>query len=194
MKVLNGGKNMIQSNDLRAGMSIMEDGNLYQIMGTSQNKTAQRQMIIKAKVKNMRTGSVVELSFIGGSKVELAHIDKRDMQYLYDAGEAIVFMDEATFEQIEISKENLEWELNFMTESSVVTVIFFQTEVLGVDLPEKISLKVIETEPAVKGDTTSNAQKYATVETGYETRVPLFVNQGDHVVLSTTDGKYQSRG
>lgn len=185
---------MIQSNDLRAGMSIMDDGNLYQIMGTSQNKTAQRQMIIKAKVKNMRTGSVVELSFIGGSKVELAHIDKRDMQYLYDAGEAIVFMDEATFEQIEISKENLEWELNFMTESSVVTVIFFQTEVLGVDLPEKISLKVIETEPAVKGDTTSNAQKYATVETGYETRVPLFVNQGDHVVLSTTDGKYQSRG
>ena len=91
---MNGGKNMIQSNDLRAGMSILQDDNLYQIMNTSQNKTAQRQMIIKAKVKNMRTGSVVELSFIGGDKVNLAHIDKREMQYLYDAGEAIVFMDE----------------------------------------------------------------------------------------------------
>lgn len=184
---------MIQSNDLRSGMSILHEDNLYQIMTTSQNKTAQRQMIIKAKVKNMRTGSVVELSFIGGDKVTLAHIDKREMQYLYDAGEAIVFMDEESYEQIEIPKSQLEWELNFMTENSVVTVIFFQSEILGVDLPEKIALKVIETEPAVKGDTTSNAQKYAIVETGYETRVPLFVNKDDSVILSTTDGKYQSR-
>ena len=184
---------MIQSNDLRSGMSILQDDNLYQIMTTSQNKTAQRQMIIKAKVKNMRTGSVVELSFIGGDKVNLAHIDKREMQYLYDAGEAIVFMDEESYEQIEIPKSQLEWELNFMTESSIVTVIFFQSEILGVDLPEKIALKVIETEPAVKGDTTSNAQKYAIVETGYETRVPLFVNKDDSVILSTSDGKYQSR-
>ena len=184
---------MIQSNDLRSNMSIIHEDNLYQIMSTSQNSTAQRQMIIKAKVKNMRTGSVVELSFIGGDKIKLAHIDKREMQYLYDAGEAIVFMDEENYEQIEIQKEQLEWELNFIAANSVVTVISFGTEILGVDLPEKIALEVTETEPAVKGDTTSNAQKYATVETGFETRVPLFVNQGDSVYLSTTDGKYQGR-
>lgn len=193
MEVLNGGKNMIQSNDLRTGMSILHEDNLYQIMGTTQNSSAQRQMIIKAKVKNMRSGSVVELTFIGGDKIKLAHIDKREMQYLYDAGEAIVFMDEENYEQIEIQKDQLEWELNFITEGSVATVIFYQSEILGVDLPEQIALKVTETEPAVKGNTTSNAQKFAIVETGYETRVPLFVNQDDSVYLSTTDGKYQGR-
>ena len=92
---------MITSNDLRSGNAIIYEGNLYQVLDTSQNKTAQRQMIIKAKVRNMRTGSVVELTFIGGDKLEQAIIDKREMQYLYDAGDALVFMDGETFEQLE---------------------------------------------------------------------------------------------
>ncbi|CAM3573037.1 elongation factor P [Erysipelothrix urinaevulpis] len=184
---------MIQSNDLRSGMSILHEGNLYQVLDTSQNKTAQRQMIIKAKVKNMRTGSVVELTFIGGDKLQPAHIDKRDMQFLYDAGEAIVFMDEESYEQIEIPKSQLEWELNFMKENSIVTVVFYESEVLGVNLPEKISLEVTEAEPAVKGDTATNAQKNAKLETGFDIRVPLFIEQGQIVIVNTTDGKYAGR-
>ena len=184
---------MITSNDLRSGNAIIYEGNLYQVVDTSQNKTAQRQMIIKAKVRNMRTGSVTELSFIGGDKLEQAMIDKREMQYLYDAGEALVFMDGQTFEQIEIDKSRLEWEMNFIKENADIEVVFYEEEILGVNLPDKIALKVIEAEPAVKGDTATNAQKNAKVETGFEIRVPLFISEGDTVLISTSDGKYSSR-
>lgn len=184
---------MITSNDLRSGNAIIYEGNLYQVIDTSQNKTAQRQMIIKAKVRNMRTGSVVELTFIGGDKLEQAIIDKREMQYLYDAGDALVFMDGETYEQIEIDKSRLEWEMNFIKENGDVTVVFYENEVLGVNLPDKIALKVIEAEPAVKGDTANNAQKNAKVETGLEVRVPLFIGEGEIILINTTDGKYSGR-
>lgn len=184
---------MIISNDLRSGNAIIYEGNLYQVVDTSQNKTAQRQMIIKAKVRNMRTGSVTELTFIGGDKLEQAIIDKREMQYLYDAGEALVFMDGETYEQLEIPKSNLEWEMNFMKENADITVIFYESEVLGVTLPEKMALKVIEAEPAVKGDTATNAQKNAKVETGYDVRVPLFITEGEIILINTNDGKYAGR-
>ncbi|AMS11059.1 elongation factor P [Erysipelothrix rhusiopathiae] len=184
---------MIQSNDLRAGMSIIYEDNLYQVLDTSHNKTAQRQMIIKAKVRNMRSGSVTELTMIGGDKVEQAHIDKRVMQYLYDAGEELVFMDGETYEQLEIAKSRLEWEMNFMKENQDITVVFYESEVLGVNLPEKIALTVTQAEPAVKGDTATNAQKNAVVETGLEIRVPLFISEGEVVLVNTTDGKYSGR-
>ncbi|QIK70150.1 elongation factor P [Erysipelothrix sp. HDW6C] len=184
---------MISSNDLRSGMSILVEGNLYQVIDTSHNKTAMRQMIIKAKVRNMRTGSVTELSFTGGDKVDQAHIEKRPMQYLYDAGDDVVFMDTETYEQIEIAKDRLEWELNFMKENSDVTVIQFENEILGVNLPEKIALVVTTAEPAVKGDTATNAQKNAIVETGYEVRVPLFISEGEVILINSNDGKYSGR-
>ncbi|WP_159636423.1 elongation factor P [Erysipelothrix anatis] len=184
---------MISSNDLRSGMSILHEGNLYVVIDTSHNKTAQRQMIIKAKVRNMRTGSVTELSFIGGDKIEQAHVEKRPMQYLYDAGDMIVFMDNETYEQIEIDKARLEWELNFMKENSEVTVVVYESEILGVTLPEKIALTITQAEPAVKGDTATNAQKNAVLETGYEIRVPLFISEGEVVVVNTSDGKYSGR-
>ncbi|WP_323615540.1 elongation factor P [Erysipelothrix rhusiopathiae] len=184
---------MIQSNDLRAGMSIIYEDNLYQVLDTSHNKTAQRQMIIKPKVRNMRSGSVTELTMIGGDKVEQAHIDKRVMQYLYDAGEELVFMDGETYEQLEIAKSRLEWEMNFMKENQDITVVFYESEVLGVNLPEKIALTVTQAEPIVKGDTATNAQKNAVVETGLEIRVPLFISEGEVVLVNTTDGKYSGR-
>lgn len=184
---------MITSNDLRSGMSIQQDGNLYIVLDKSNNKTAMRQMIIKVKVKNMRTGSVTELSFTGGDKVEPAHIEKRPMQYLYDSGDNVVLMDGETYDQIELSKESIKWELNFMKENAEVTVVQFENEILGVILPEKISLLVTEAEPAVKGDTATNAQKNAVLETGLEIRVPLFIDAGETVVVNTTDGKYSGR-
>ncbi|AMC93351.1 elongation factor P [Erysipelothrix larvae] len=184
---------MISSNDLRSGMSIIYDNNLYQVLDISHNKTAMRQMIVKVKVKNMRTSSITELSFTGGDKVEPAHIDKRSMQYLYDAGEGLVFMDAETYEQIEIPKERLEWEMNFMTSNLDVTIVMYENEVLGVQLPEKIALTVTEAEPAVKGDTATNAQKNAVVETGYAVRVPLFIDQDEVILINTNDGKYAGR-
>lgn len=184
---------MISSNDLRSGMSILHEDNLYQVLDSSHNKTAQRQMIIKVKVRNWRTQSIVELTFTGGDKVRLAHIDKRNMQYLYDGGDNLVFMDDQTYEQLELPKTSLEWEMNFLIESQDVTILMYQQEVLGVQLPDKITLQVTEAEPAVKGDTATNAQKNAVLETGLEIRVPLFISAGERVVVSTADGKYVSR-
>lgn len=174
-------------------MSILHEDNLYQVLDSSHNKTAQRQMIIKVKVRNWRTQSIVELTFTGGDKVRLAHIDKRNMQYLYDGGDNLVFMDDQTYEQLELPKTSLEWEMNFLIESQDVTILMYQQEVLGVQLPDKITLEVTEAEPAVKGDTATNAQKNAVLETGLEIRVPLFISAGERVVVSTADGKYVSR-
>lgn len=184
---------MIIVNDLRSGMSIEYENNIYLVLDMSHNKTAMRQMIIKVKVKNMRSGSITELTFTGGDKVNPAHIDKVEMEYLYDAGEALVFMDTSTYEQIEISKENLTWELNFLKPNSKVTITMFQGEILGIALPDKVVLEIVEAEPAVKGDTATGALKNATLETGLLIKVPLFIESGERVIVTTSDGKYSSR-
>jgi elongation factor P len=151
-------------------------------------------MIVKVKVKNLRTGVINEISFTGGDKVEQAHIDKKEMQYLYDDGENFVFMDNETYEQIEIPKSRLEWENQFMKENDNVTISMYEgKEILGVILPDKVELQIVECEPAVKGDTATSATKNAKVETGLEIRVPLFIQNGEMVVISTADGKYSGR-
>lgn len=184
---------MILVNDLRPGVTFQNDNNIFIVLDAQHNKTAMRQMIIKAKVKNLRTGSIVELSFTGGDKVEPAHIDKNEMQYLYDSGDALVFMDTSTYDQIEIAKDKLEWEMNFLKPNDNVTIVMYQGEVLGVTLPDKVTLQVVETEPAVKGDTATNATKNAKLETGLEIKVPLFIEQDEMVIINTSDGKYSSR-
>ena len=184
---------MIIVNDLKPGTTFESEGNIYTVLDIDHNKTAMRQMIVKVKVKNLRTGVINELSFTGGDKVEQAHIDKKEMQYLYDGGEALVFMDNSTYEQIEIPKSRLEWEMQFMKENDVVTISMFNTEILGVLLPDKVELQIVECEPAVKGDTATSATKNAKVETGLEIRVPLFIQNGEMVLISTADGKYSGR-
>lgn len=184
---------MIIVNDLRAGMTIEYENNIYVVMDTSHNKTAMRQMIIKAKVRNMRTGSITELTFTGGDKVNPAHIDKKAMQYLYDSGDALVFMDVETYDQIEIQKSKLEWEMKFLKENDTVTITSYQGEILGLSLPDKVVLKVVEAEPAVKGDTATGAMKNATLETGLQIKVPLFIDVDENILVTTADGKYSSR-
>ena len=184
---------MIIVNDLRPGITFEYEGNIYIVLEASHNKTAMRQMIIKAKVKNLRSGSIVELSFTGGDKVEPAHIDKNEMQYLYDTGDALAFMDTSTYEQIEIQKNKLEWELNFLKPNDNITVVMYEGEILGVTLPDKVTLRVVETEPAVKGDTATSASKNAVLETGLEVKVPLFIEQDEEIIVNTADGKYSSR-
>lgn len=184
---------MIIVNDLKPGTSFEYDGNLFTVLNLQLNKTAMRQMIVKVKVKNMRTGVINEMSFTGGDKVEPAHIDKKEMQYLYDDGTSIVFMDNETYDQIEIPKERLTWELQFMKPNSNVTISLYENEILGVMLPDKVELQITECENAVKGDTATSASKNAVCETGLEIKVPLFIQNGEIVVVSTADGKYSGR-
>lgn len=185
---------MIIVNDLKPGTTFENDGNIYSVLDIDHNKTAMRQMIVKVKVKNLRTGVINEISFTGGDKVEQAHIDKKEMQYLYDDGENFVFMDNETYEQIEIPKSRLEWEKQFMKENDNVTISMYEgSEILGVILPDKVELQIVECEPAVKGDTATSATKNAKVETGLEIRVPLFIQNGEMVLISTADGKYSGR-
>jgi elongation factor P len=184
---------MIIVNDLRPGLTFEYEGNIFSVIDTSHNKTAMRQMIVKSKVRNLRTGSIVELSFTGGDKVEPAHIDKKEMQYLYDTGDALAFMDTSTYDQIEIQKDKLKWEMNFLKANDNINITTYEGEILGVILPDKVALKIVETEPAVKGDTANNAQKIARLETGLEIKVPLFISEDELVLISTSDGKYSGR-
>ena len=184
---------MIIVNDLKPGSNFEYEGNIYQVLNLALNKTAMRQMIVKIKVKNVRTGVINEMSFTGGDKVELAHVDKKAMQYLYDDVTSLVFMDNETYEQIEISKDRLTWEMQFMKPNDNVTISMYENEVLGVILPDKVTLQITECEQAVKGDTATSAQKNAVLETGLSIKVPLFIQNGEMVVISTADGKYNGR-
>lgn len=142
---------MINSNDLKPGQTINVDGDIYVVLDISQNKTARSAMVVKAKVRNLRTGSNVELSWGGGEKVEPAMIEKKEMQYLYDTDDAMVFMDNETYEQVEIPMDRLEWERKFVKANDNVNISSYDGEIIGISLPDKAVLQVTECEPAVKG-------------------------------------------
>ena len=184
---------MIIVNDLKPGITIEYENNIYVVLDISHNKTAMRQMIVKAKAKNLRTGTIIDLSFTGGDKVEQARIDNSEIEYLYDDGTNCIFMDNETYEQLEIPMEKLTWELNFIKPNSNVNISMYEGEVLGVILPDKVELQIVEAEPAVKGDTATSASKNAKLETGLEIRVPLFINNEEMIVVNTADGKYSGR-
>ena len=184
---------MISSNDLKPGLTILVDGEIYTVLEASQNKTARSAMVVKAKVRNVRTGSNVELSWGGGDKITPAHIEKKEMQYLYDTDDALVFMDNETYEQIELNKENLGDAVHFLKEEMNVSVMMFKGKVIGIDLPASVELKVVETDPGVRGDTATGGSKPATLETGYVVKVPLFINEGEVLQIDTRTGQYIGR-
>ncbi len=184
---------MIIVNDLKPGTTFQYEGNIYVVLSTSLNKTAMRQMVVKAHAKDLRTGTIKDVVFTGGDKVEQAMIEKKNMQYLYDEGDALVFMDNETFDQIEIPKDRLTWELNFLKPQDNILISTYEGEILGVILPDKVALKVVEAEAAVKGDTATSAQKNAVLETGWSIKVPLFIDVDEEVLVSTIDGKYSGR-
>jgi elongation factor P len=183
----------MQVNDLRPGSTFLYEGNIFIVLEQSFSKTGRQQGKVTVKVRNLRTGSRVEMTFTGGDKVDKAMIEKKDMQYLYNDGENCVLMNTETYDQVEISSKTLEWELNFLTDGSMVKMTEYDGEVLGISLSDKVELEVADCEPAVKGDTTSGAQKKAWTNTGLEIQVPLFIKQGEKVLVSTADGKYAGR-
>ncbi|ACU78843.1 elongation factor P [Mycoplasma mycoides] len=180
-------------NDLRPGTTFLYDGNIYLVLEQAFSKTGRQQGKVTVKAKNMRTGARVELTFTGGEKVDKAMIERKEMQYLYNDGNDAYLMNTETYEQVSIPMTRLEWEKNFLVDGLMINMTEFENEVLGIDLPVKVELTVVEAEAAVKGDTTSGAQKKAILETGLEIMVPLFVNQGTKIIVSSADGKYVGR-
>ncbi|MBR2577693.1 MAG: elongation factor P [Erysipelotrichaceae bacterium] len=185
---------MINCTEIKPGQCFTWENELYQCIDIALNKTAMAKMKVKVKVKVPRTGVVKELSLISGDKVGEAYIDKRNMQFLYDDGSNAVFMDGETYEQVEIPKERLQWEMNFLTPNLEVNILVYEgNEILGINLPDKVELELTECEPAVKGDTATNALKNAVCETGLQIKVPMFIENGERIIVSTADGKYSSR-
>lgn len=184
---------MINTNDFKTGLTITYEGNLYQVLEFQHVKPGKGAAIVKTKLKNLRTGSIVEQTFNSGIKVPTAHVDKIKMQYLYNDGNMYSFMNMNTYEQVEINKSQISNEVKFLKEGLEVILYFYENEMLGIELPEKIDFKIIQTEPAVKGNTATNATKDAIIETGYLVKVPLFIEQDEEIIVSTKDGKYVSR-
>ena len=169
------------------------EGELYQCIEIMLNKTAMAKMKVRIKVKQPKTGVVKDLSLIGGDQVFETSVDKRNMQYLYDGGDMAVFMDTESYEQVEIPMERLEWEKKFLVPNLELTITFYEGEVLGVILPDKVDLILVKSDPAVKGNTATAATKDAITETGLLVKVPLFIEQDEKITVSTIDGHYCGR-
>lgn len=185
---------MVNVTELRPGNYFIDEGNLYQVLDILLNKTAMRKMVAKVKVKNLRSGAIIELARNSGYMVDDVRVEKSQMQYSYDNGDTLVFMNPETWEQIELPKSRLENEIPFLAPETTVTIVSYEEEILGIALPAKVALTVTECEPGVRGDTVSNGgSKDALLETGLRIRVPLFINQGDKVSVDTVTGKYDGR-
>ena len=184
---------MFNINDIKNGMTFVLDGAIYQVIEFLHVKPGKGPAFMKTKIKNLRTGATIERTFNTNVKLEKAMISKREMQYLYSSGDTYNFMNMETYEQVELTKEQLQDAVLYLKEGTNVEVTFYEGELLGVELPDKMTLTVTNTEPAVKGNTTNNAMKDATVETGLLVKVPLFIEQGEEIIVSTKDGKYVSR-
>ena len=184
---------MINVNDFKTGMTISYEGNLYQVLDFQHVKPGKGAAIVKAKLKNLRTGSIAEQTFNAGSKVPTAHVDKTKMQFLYADGDNYSFMNMITYEQVDINKKQIENEVKFLKEGLEVLLFFYESELLGIELPEKVDYTITQTEPAVKGNTVTGATKDAIIETGLLVKVPLFIENGEEIIVSTKDGKYVSR-
>ena len=184
---------MININDIKNGMTVLIDGNIYLIVEFQHVKPGKGPAFVRIKLKNLRTGSTIEQTFNTNIKFEKAIIEKKPMQYLYSNGDMYNFMNMETYEQIDLAKENLGENAKFLKEGLEVEVTFYKGEVLGINLPEKIEYEVTDTEPAVKGNTATNATKEATLENGLTVKVPLFISASERIIVSTKDGKYDSR-
>lgn len=185
---------MISVNDFKTGLTIEYDGDLFSVVEFQHVKPGKGAAFVRSKLKNLRNGNVVEKTFRAGETVTRAHVENRETQFLYSAGSEHTFMDTETYDQFTLSSKQLEWELKFLKENMNVNIISYQGEILGINLPNSVALKVTETEPSVKGNTATGASKNATVETGLVVQVPLFINEGDTLLIDTREGKYISRG
>ena len=184
---------MISTNEFKTNVTVTIDGDPWQVVEFQHVKPGKGAAFVRAKMRNMSTGAVVERTFNAGERMPKARIERRAMQYLYESDGMYVFMDNETYEQTELSKETLGSALNFLQENMDVKIMSYENRVLGVDLPNTVNLTVVETEPGIKGDTATGGSKNATMNTGYVVKVPLFINEGDVLAIDTRTGDYISR-
>ncbi|GKU81151.1 elongation factor P [Niallia sp. NCCP-28] len=184
---------MISVNDFRTGLTIEVDNGIWRVIDFQHVKPGKGAAFVRSKLRNLRTGAIQEKTFRAGEKVAKAQIDNRKMQYLYASGDQHVFMDTESYDQIELPASAIEYELKFLQENMEVQIMMYQSETLGVELPNTVILEVAETEPGIKGDTASGGTKPATLETGLIVQVPFFINQGDKLIINTAEASYVSR-
>ena len=184
---------MTDINEIKNGMTIIIDGKLCLIEEFQHVKPGKGSAFMKMKLRNLRTGALVEETYNTNIKIERARVERLPMQYLYNDGSNYVFMNNETYEQLELSEDKLADQVKFLKEGLNVYITYYQGEMLGIELPDKIEYVVEKTEPAVKGNTTNNARKDAYMENGLMVRVPLFIEQGEKIIISTKNGEYDSR-
>ncbi|AXF54781.1 elongation factor P [Salicibibacter kimchii] len=184
---------MVSVNDFSTGLTIEVDNDIWTVVDFQHVKPGKGAAFVRSKLRSLRTGNIQDKTFRAGEKVNRAHIEKNRMQYLYADGDTHAFMNMETFEQIELSSEQIQYELNFLKDNMEVQMISYENETLGVELPNSVELAVIETEPGIKGNTVSGGSKPAKLETGYTVQVPLFINEGETLVIDTRKGEYTQR-
>ncbi len=184
---------MISTNDFKTGLTIEVDGDVYSVVEFQHVKPGKGAAFVRTKLKNVRTGGVIERKFNAGEKVPKARVERREMDYLYKDGELYVVMDRETYEQISLTAEQIGDGVKWLKETMTLGVLFYNGQVIGVDLPFTVQLVVAETEPGIKGDTATGGTKNATLETGAVVQVPLFVNEGDILIIDTRTGYYVQR-
>jgi elongation factor P len=184
---------MISSNEFKRGTVIKLDGNLFSVLEYQHVKPARGGAFVRTKLKSLTKGSIIDKTFKGGEKVEDVRVEKRPMQYLYDEGDGLVFMDNENFEQVSVERELAGNLLNYIKEGDVIDISMHDGNPLSIEPPIFVQLEVTYAEPGVKGDTATNVMKNVTVETGYTLQAPLFINEGDILKIDTRTGDYVER-
>jgi elongation factor P len=183
----------ISTADFRTGMTLDLDDGLYTLSEFQHVKPGKGGAFVRTTLKNVRTGAVVDRTFRAGEKMERAIVDRKEMQLLYRDGTDFVFMDNDTYDQVSIGEATLGDATGFLVDAATAQIVFYGDEVIGVDLPASVELKVVETEPGVQGDRVSGAKKPATLATGRVVQVPLFIEPGEQVKVDTRTGDFISR-
>ena len=184
---------MLTAGDFRNGVTFDMDGQVYQVIEFQHVKPGKGAAFVRTKFKNVITGAVVEKSFNPTDKFENAYVERKEYEYLYNDGELYYFMDPETYEQTPLNHSQVEDAIQFVKENTNVIIRYFKGNAFSVEAPNFVELEITKTEPGFKGDTATNNFKPATVETGYELQVPLFINIGDKIKIDTRSGEYLSR-
>lgn len=184
---------MISTNDFHTGVTIEVDGQPWVVVDFQHVKPGKGSAFVRAKIKNVITGAVLERTFNAGEKLPRAHIARREAQFLYAVGDDYTFMDNETYEQVTLKREDIGSGVNYLKENMNVVILSYDNRVIGVEVPNFVELVVVETEPGFKGDTATGGSKLAKLETGATIRVPLFVNVGDVLKVDTRTGTYIER-
>ena len=184
---------MITAGDFRNGLTFEFEGNVYQVVEFQHVKPGKGAAFVRTKMKNVMTGGVVERTFNPTEKVEQARIDRQEVEYLYEDSGLYYFMDQETYDMIPVDAANLDDNFKFVKENMVCKILSYKGNVFGVEPPTFVTLQVTQTDPGFKGDTATNATKPATLETGAEIKVPLFIDEGESINIDTRTGEYLSR-